>query len=322
VLELAEMLDAPVVMFRNSRGVVSDAHELGLTMASGYRLWHETDALIGIGSRMDLLDVWWPYVPAGLKTVRIDIDPAEMRRIHADAPIVAEARAGVRALIEAAQRLGVPGSGRREAIRAAKAATEREIRETLPQMAFLDALREALPADGFVTDEVSQMGFTSWYGFPVYKPRTFVSSGYSGTLGAGFLMALGVKVAHPDKAVVSITGDGGFMFGAPELATAVQYRIGVVALVFNNNAYGNVLRDQQTMFEGRVLGSELVNPDFVKFAESFSVCAARVRTPAELRVALERAFADGGPWVIEIAVERGSEASPWRYLRPNPRAAN
>ena len=134
-------------------------------------------------------------------------------------------------------------------------------------MAYLKILREVLPANAIVTDELSQVGFASWYGFPVYQPRTFITSGYQGTLGSGFPTALGAKVAHPDRPVVAITGDGGFMFGVQELSTAVQFKIGVVTLVFNNNAYGNVRRDQRERFDGRVVASDLVNPDFVKLAE-------------------------------------------------------
>jgi acetolactate synthase I/II/III large subunit len=318
VLELAELLEAPVVSFRSGRGVVSDAHELGLTVASGYRLWQETDLLIGIGTRLEVPDWRWPYRPKALKIIRIDIDPAEMRRYTPDAGIVAGAVAGVRALIEAARKLGVKPSGRRDAIRCAKAEADREIREALPQMAYLDVMRQVLPGDGYFVDELSQAGFTSYYGFPVYRPRTFISSGYSGTLGYGFQSALGVKIAHPDKPVLSVSGDGGFLFGAQELATAVQNRIGVVCVVFNNNAFGNVLRDQQSMFDGRVLGANLVNPDFLKLADAFGVRGARARSPEELRRVLETAFAEGGPWLIEVPVEPGSEASPWRFIHPRP----
>src|ERR1700675_2728609 len=143
-------------------------------------------------------------------------------------------------------------------------------------MAYLNILREVLPPDAIVTDELSQVGFASWYGFPIYQPRTFITSGYQGTLGAGFPTALGAKVAHPDRPVVAISGDGGFMFGVQELATAVQFNIGVVILVFNNNAYGNVRGDQRERFEGAGGGSDLGIPDFVKLAESFGVGAARV----------------------------------------------
>ena len=207
-------------------------------------------------------------------------------------------------------------SGRRAAIREATAAAQQEIQKIQPQMAYLNILREVLPANAIVTDELSQVGFASWYGFPVYEPRTFITSGYQGTLGSGFPTALGAKVANPDRPVVAITGDGGFMFGVQELATAVQFNIGVVTLVFNNNAYGNVRRDQRERFDGRVVASDLVNPDFVKLAESFGVGAARVTSPDHFRPALEKALADGGPYLIAIEVPTDSEVSPWAFIHP------
>ncbi|MGY4569039.1 thiamine pyrophosphate-dependent enzyme [Bradyrhizobium sp. USDA 3256] len=317
ILELAEMIDAPVVAFRSGRGIVSNAHELGLTMASAYKLWPKTDLMIGIGTRLELPTMSrWPYQPAGLKCVRIDIDPVELRRWPADAGVIADAKAGT-ADLAAAMRMGYrKTSGRRAAIREATAATEQEIQRIQPQMAYLKILREVLPASAIVTDELSQVGFASWYGFPIYEPRTFVTSGYQGALGSGFPTALGAKVANPDKPVVAITGDGGFMFGVQELATAVQFKIGVVTLVFNNNAYGNVRRDQRERFDGRVVASDLVNPDFVKLAESFGVGAARVTSPDHFRPVLEKALADGGPYVISVEVPTDSEVSPWAFIHP------
>jgi len=158
--------------------------------------------------------------------------------------------------------------------------------------------------------------FASWYGFPIYQPRTFITSGYQGTLGSGFPTALGAKVAPPDRPVVAITGYGGFMFGVQELSTAVQFNIGVVTLVFNNNSYGNVRRDQIQSFDGRVVVSDLVNPDFVKLAESFGVGATRVTSPETFRSALEKALADGGPYLIAVEVPKDSETSPWEFIHP------
>jgi acetolactate synthase-1/2/3 large subunit len=318
ILELAELIDAPVVAFRSGRGIVSNAHELGLTMAAAYRLWPRTDLMIGIGTRLELPTMSrWPFRPEGLKSVRIDIDPSEMRRFTPDAAIVADAQAGTRELLAAVRKRGYSKtSGRRAAIRDASAAALKQIQSIQPQMAYLDILREVLPADAIVTDELSQVGFASWYGFPIYQPRTFITSGYQGTLGAGFPTALGAKVAHPDRPVVAISGDGGFMFGVQELATAVQFNIAVVTLVFNNNAYGNVRRDQRERFDGRVVASDLVNPDFVRLAESFGVGAARVTSPETFRPALEKALAEGGPYVIVIEVPKDSEVSPWTFIHP------
>ena len=316
ILELAELIDAPVVAFRSGRGIVSNAHELGLTMAAAYRLWGNTDLMIGIGTRLELATMSrWPYRPDGLKSVRIDIDPSEMRRYTPDVAVIADAQAGIRDLLAAVRKRGYNKTkDRRAAIREASAVAEKQIQAIQPQMAYLDILRDVLPDNAIVTDELSQVGFASWYGFPVYRPRTFITSGYQGTLGSGFPTALGAKVAHPDTPVVAITGDGGFMFGVQELATAVQFNIGVVTLVFNNNSYGNVRRDQIERFDGRVVASELVNPDFVKLAESFGVAAARVTAPDGFRAALEKALAAGGPYLIDIEVPTGSEASPWPFI--------
>jgi acetolactate synthase-1/2/3 large subunit len=318
VLELAELIDAPVVAFRSGRGIVSNAHELGLTMAAAYRLWPQTDLMIGIGTRLELPAMMrWPFRPDGLKSIRIDIDPVEMRRYAPDAAVVADAKAATSELTAAVRKAGyTKTSGHRAAIREASAAALKEIQAIQPQMAYLNILREVLPSNAIVTDELSQVGFASWYGFPVYELRTFISSGYQGTLGSGFPTALGAKVAHPNRPVVAITGDGGFMFGVQELSTAVQFKIGVVVLVFNNNSYGNVRRDQRERFDGRIVASDLVNPDFVKLAESFGVGATRVTSPDHFRPALEKALADGGPYLIDIEAPRDSEASPWAFIHP------
>jgi acetolactate synthase-1/2/3 large subunit len=319
ILELAEMIDAPVVAFRSGRGIVSNAHELGLTMAAAYKLWPTTDLMIAIGTRAELpaSGFRWPYQPKGLKSIRVDIDPAEMRRLASDVAIVADAKAGAADLVTAVTKAGYARtSGRRGDIREAAATAQAEIQRIQPQMAYLNILREVLPANAIVTDELSQFGFASWYGFPIYEPRTFITSGYQGTLGSGFPTALGAKVANPDKPVVAITGDGGFMFGVQELATAVQFNIGVVTLVFNNNAYGNVRRDQRERFDGRVVASDLVNPDFVKLAESFGVASARVTAPDQFKAAMEKALAHGGPYLISIEVTRDSEVSPWAFIHP------
>ena len=133
------------------------------------------------------------------------------------------------------------------------------------------AIRDVLPEDGILCDEMTQVGYVSWFGFPFHAPRTLITSGFSGTLGAGFPTALGVKVAMPDRPVVALTGDGGFLFGGAELATAVQHGINLVTVLFNNSAYGNVLRDQQRLFQGRDSGVAAAQPRFPDFARSFGV---------------------------------------------------
>jgi acetolactate synthase I/II/III large subunit len=185
-----------------------------------------------------------------------------------------------------------------------------------PQLSYLDVVRRVLPRDGIVTGELSQVGFTSYFGYPVLEPRTYVSEGFQGTLGFGFPTALGVKAAHPDRPVVCITGDGGFMFAAQELATAAQENIPLVTLLFNNSSYGNVLRDQQTSFGNRIIGAHLKNPDFQAFAAAFGIESHRVTTPEALEPVLQAAIGRGAAVLIEVQLPEGSETSPWEFIHP------
>ena len=313
---LAEHLGAPVVAFRAGRGVLSSEHELSHTIASGRLLWADTDLLIAIGSRVEIPDLRWRSRPAGLRTVRIDIDPREFERAPADVGILGDAAESTAALVATLARfVPTPLAGRRAASRAARETNLAELDGLQPQIGYVRAIRAALPRDGFFVDEVCQAGYAAWLGFPVYEPRTFVTSGYQGTLGYGFATALGVKVANPGRAVVSVAGDGGFMFSCAELATAAQYRIGVVVVLFDNGSFGNVRRDQLRLF-GRVIGSDLANPDFVRLGESFGVPSSRVASPADLGRQLEIAFGRTGPTLLVVPIEKESEASPWELFIP------
>ena len=322
VAALAERLQAPVVGFRGGRGIVGEDKPLGLSMAAAHILWPETDLMIGIGTRLELPFMRWGSMMKayralpGRKLIRIDIDPAEMDKLDTDGPLLGDAKDAVAALVKALDAAGHTPTGDAAAIAQAKARAAMEIRSVQPQMAYLDAIRKVLPRDGFFVEELTQAGFASTYGFPVYQPRTYVSCGYQGTLGYGFPTALGVKVANPDRAVVSITGDGGFLFAMPELATAVQYGIATVTVVFDNSSYGNVRRDQETRYGGRLIGSDLVNPDFAKLAESFGVRCYAVSSPAEMAPALESALALDAPALIWVKLARGEEASPWPFIHP------
>ena len=144
----------------------------------------------------------------------------------------------------------------------------------------------------------TQLGYYSRAYFPVYEPRTFITSSYSGNLGYAYPTALGAKVAQPDKAVVALSGDGGFLYNSQEMATAVQYGINAVVVVFNDSAYGNVLRDQRNRFTGRTIGAELHNPDFMKLADAYGMNGVRVQTPEGLETALKQCLAHDGPSLI------------------------
>jgi acetolactate synthase I/II/III large subunit len=314
ILAFAERIGAPVVSFRGGRGIVDDRHPLGLTIPTGYRLWPDTDLLIAFGTRLDVPMARWGKMPAGLKIARIDIDAAEMRRLKVDIGIVADTVDAARMLTQAVAPRSDPA--RADAIARAKSDTAVAIQQVQPQMSYLAAIRDVLPEDGIFCDEMTQVGYVSWFGFPFHAPRTLITSGFSGTLGAGFPMALGVKVAHPNRAVVSLTGDGGFLFGGAELATAVQHGINLVTILFNNSAYGNVLRDQRRLYQGRDSGSVLHNPDFQMYAASFGVKSWRATDAGGLRAALTQALAANAPALIEVVTDIAKETAPWEFLSP------
>lgn len=323
VTVLAEALGAGVTSMRSGRGVVAEDHACGMSAAAGLEIWPETDVLIGIGSRLEMPYMRWsagagmiqhPDAPPHL--IRIDIDPEEMTRLVPHAGIVADAATGATALAEAVTKVRNPQSDALDFISDAKGRAAKKIQAIQPQMAYLEVIRDVLPRDGFFVEELCQVGFASYFGFPVYEPRTYITSGFQGTLGYGFPTALGVKAANPTKTVISISGDGGFMYGMPELATAAQFNIGVVIVLFNNGAFGNVRRDQINAYDGRTMGVDLVNPDFVALGESFGIASERVSSPAALRPALETAIARDAPTLIEVPIDPDQESSPWPFIIP------
>jgi acetolactate synthase-1/2/3 large subunit len=178
-------------------------------------------------------------------------------------------------------------------------ATELLFERGQPQASICEVIRQELPDDGIFVGDVTQVAAFADIGYPVYQPRTYVSAGFQGTLGYGYATSLGVKVGKPDVPVVSANGDGGFMYTMPELATAKQHGINVVAIVFNDGAYGNVKAIQRARYGGREIASTLENPDFVKLADSFGIPGLRAETPEQLRQALREGFAANSPVLID-----------------------
>jgi len=323
LLELAEMLQAPVVMTAEALGCISSRHYLALNLPAGYKLWGDVDVVLGIGTRMQSqiaggqtrVPPWG--VDEFIKIIRMDIDPEEISRVRRpDVGIVSDARMGLSALVDRVPTHNTRRPSREEELQDLKAAVEVEIGKLEPQMSYIRAIREALPDDGFFVGDITQIGHVARFAFPIYKPRTFVSSGYQGTLGFGFPTALGVKLANPDKPVVAACGDGGFMYNVQELATAVLHRIPLVTIVFNDNAFGNVKRTQINSYDGKVIATDLHNPDFVRLAEWFGAAGVLAKTPDELKAAIRKGFDEKGPTLIEVPV--GEMPNPWHMVMPPP----
>ena len=235
--------------------------------------------------------------------IQIDVDPEEIGRNHPGTHgLVGDARATLERL---ADRLRAAGPARpsrraeREAVRAATAAAD----DQEPQASIQRSLRAGTPPGAILVGDMTQIGYHSRPFWPVYEPRTYLTSSYSGNLGYGFPTALGAKVACPDRPVVAVCGDGGFLFNSQELSTAVRHGIGVVVVVFNDDAYGNVARDLDEAWGGSV-GADLANPDFVRLAEAYGVTALRAKEPTDVGDLVREAIALERPVLIEVPVGR------------------
>ena len=309
---LSSMLQAPVLGYRRGRGVLDSRDPLSVTLPLGRDLWGEADVVLAIGTRLlNPMNQWG--VDKNLQIVRVDADPDEPARLHKPkVALVGDAAPILRRLIDQLVKFNVRRASRHNEMQERQAKLRERLTKLAPQLAFLEAIRAELPEDGIYVDEVTQIGFAARLAFPVYKPRTFLSPGYQDNLGWGYATALGAQHARSDVPVLSINGDGGFLYTGNELATAIRHRIPLVAVVFVDGAFGNVRRIQQEQFGNRLIACDLANPDFVKYAESFGAVGRRARDPDELRVALRESFARREPTLIEVAV--AAMPSPWEFI--------
>jgi acetolactate synthase I/II/III large subunit len=300
---VAEHLQAAVVMTAEGKGALSDASDLSL----GAALWpgspirlhlDRADVVLAVGTRLATV-----ALQPAQQVIQIDVDQEEIGRNHPKTHgLVGDARATLERL---ADRLHATGPARpsrraeREAVRAATAAAD----DQEPQASIQRSLRAGTPPGAILVGDMTQIGYHSRPFWPVYEPRTYLTSSYSGNLGYGFPTALGAKVARPDRPVVAVCGDGGFLFNSQELSTAVRYGIPVVVVVFNDDSYGNVARDLDEAWGGSV-GADLANPDFMRLAEAYGVTGLRAKEPTEVGDLVREAIVLGRPVLIEVPVGR------------------
>ena len=309
LVKLAEATNIPVVTSSGGKGTIPDNHPLSYgscfnprgerqEMNQLFDVMQSADVVIGIGARFSLGN------PAGeaATLVNINIDDSELTRIQANTiPLHGDAKATVEALLPY---LIEAGAGDRpspaEAVTAARnLIAYYDIRLKEPQYPVLKAIQNGIPEDAFIVWDVTQFGYYARTHYKVTHPKTYIDSGYSFNLGYAFPTALGVKVAKPDRPVICMAGDGGFMFNSSELSTAVKYGINVVTVLFRNDSYGNVARDLAEGFAG-TCGTDMHNPDFVKFAESFGEVGMRADDPLELETLIPLALEREAPVIIDV----------------------
>ncbi len=302
LVAIAEHLQAGIATTAEGKGVVNDANDLslgaGLWPKNPLRRWLDAaDLILVVGSRLQVSG----FQPTQ-QVIQVDVDPDEIGRSHGlTFGLVGDARLTLERLLERL-RASAPRPSRkaeREALRAEMAALD----TTEPNAPILKSLRAGTPEDAIVIAGMTQIGYYSRPFWPVFRPRTYLNSSYSGNLGFEYPTALGAKVAQPDRPVVAICGDGGFMYNAQEMSTAVKYGINVVAVVFNDEAYGNVARDLDEAWGG-AWEADFRNPDFMKLADAYGVAGLRTEKPTEVGDLVRRAIALNRPALIEVRVGR------------------
>ncbi len=312
LVKLAEATNIPVVTSNSGKGTIPDNHPLSYgscfspmaeqpSMNQLFEVMQSADVVIGIGARFSLGN------PAGEAStlININVDDVDLTRIQSNTiPLHGDAKATIEALIP---HLIEVGAGERpspaEAVTAARnLIAYYDIRLKEPPYEIIETINQAIPEDAFIIWDVTQFGWYARTHYQVNQPKTYIDSGYSFNLGFSFPTALGAKIAQPERPVLCMVGDGGFMFNASELSTAVKYGINIVTIIFNNDSYGNVERDLDEVFDG-TYETDLRNPDFLKFAESFGAVGIRAEHPSELGTLIPHALDLDAPVVIDVPVQ-------------------
>jgi acetolactate synthase-1/2/3 large subunit len=306
---LAEALGAPVGTTPEGKGAISEDHALALGVgyyghgAPSYAA-PRADVILAVGTRLTG-QMRGPTAPkAPQRLIHLDVDAAVIGKNYpADVALVGHAKPALQMLLEAVRSRNAPQERwpRRE-LEEIRRENEAWVRQQAPlQCEIIGQLQGVLDDDAVVVSGITNIGYWSHFALRTRRPRTYLSASYFATLGFAFPTGLGAKVAAPNRQVVSLSGDGGFMYALPELATAVQYGINLVALVFADGAFGASNNDQRTRYQGRLVGTNLHNPNFMQVAEAFGAKGMRAE-PDQLATALEEAFDANRPTLIEVPV--------------------
>jgi acetolactate synthase-1/2/3 large subunit len=306
---LAEALHAPVIVSTPGKGVLAEDHPLSFGNAARRMVVKEIvphcDVALAVGTRLREVDAKRRGLVLPEQLIHVDWDDRWIgRNFPAAIPLVGDVRAMTKELRR--QLEGEPYTGQRQ-VRVAEwrkqaDAEIAQLRRELTEVRYLDAIRALLPRDSALVIDNTQLGYWAEYFYPSFQPNGVIAAKGSALLGFSFPGAIGAKVARPDKPVVGVIGDGGFLYTAQELATCVRHKIGFPLIVVNDNAYGVIGYLQRTAYQEEY-ESRLTNPDFPSFAGAFGVGATRVHSPEELGKALEKALATGAMHLIELQTE-------------------
>ncbi len=318
---LAEALNAAVIVTAEGKGAIAENHPNYVgpyyySHGPGHRVVPESDAILAVGTRLHFFNpVSWSF-KADQPIIHVDVDPEELgRNWPEEVSICADAKLALRALLDGIERRGNESQWTSEEIAHQRALDYQDTTVMAPnQVRIIESIRSELEDDAVLISGISSIGYWSHLAFPVLAPRSYLNTSYFATLGYAFPTGLGAKVGNPDRQVVVVTGDGGFMYGLPDLATAVQEGINTVTVVFNDGALGASLRDQQVRYKGREIGTRLQNPDFAATAEAFGAVGVRLEHYDQLGQALGDALKLDKPVIIDCPIE--SWTPPFQIAPP------
>jgi thiamine pyrophosphate-dependent acetolactate synthase large subunit-like protein len=315
LLRLAETLRAPVLTSISGKGAVSDSSPwaAGTTWRTssgptdGYpEAWRKGDAGLVVGSRLTGMSTRAWRLPLPKQLAHLDLDESEMGKSYPVAErLVGDAETGIRMLLDELARLGGDGASQWDPaeIAGARNADDDAGRAKCPEaLTIVDQLRAALPDEGILSCDQAIACYWAVRHYRVPGPRRFLYPAGSAALGFGLPVGIGAQVAAPNAPVCVLAGDGGFLFTGTELATAVQYELPVAIVVCNDNAYGMIKAAQKMRYDGRVLDTELRNPDFVAFGKAFGAHAEKLAGPDELAGALASAWGRKGPSLFQLDI--------------------
>jgi len=305
VSRLAEHLDAAVISSNAGKGVVPESHPLSLgggLVTKAVRDYMETaDVILSIGCEISETDSFEDYLTINAKLVRIDIDPAKFNDIYpADVAIQGDAGPSVEMLLAALANSPNADRGTALGLDAVRAQQDADFTPVERQhRRLLLALREVLPPDAVMMGDIAQLVYTGSAVMPADLPRTWFYPAGLGTLGCALPGAIGAKIALPDRSVVALVGDGGFLFTIQELATAVEEGLGIPVILWNNDSLA-MIRDGMVKRGIPEIGVNPKNPDFIKVAEGFGCRTAQPQSIEAFAAEVAAALKVGVPTVIEI----------------------
>ncbi|MGY8879055.1 MAG: thiamine pyrophosphate-dependent enzyme [Dehalococcoidia bacterium] len=319
LVAFAEAHQIAVLTSAGGKGTMSERHALALGGSLGPTgqlkdYIEDADVVIGIGTRFSMRN----QAAAEARLIHVDVDPEMIGHVHQNSlGVIGDVKVSLPKLSAA---ITAAGGGKwnspaAEVTKIQENLTNSEEEINQPQEDYLRALQEGAPDDAIMIFGMTQLGYYSRPRWITENPKSYIDSGYSGNLGFAFPTALGAKVGNPDKPVICVSGDGGFMYNSSEISTAVKYGINLVTVIYNDGHYGNVARDMDDDFGG-TYETDFVNPDFVKLAEAYGAVGIRAEGPLDVKNVLPKALAMNKPVFIDVPVSRVPRPKQWSARAP------